>query len=352
MSVRELVVLGTASQVPTVQRAHHAALLRWDEQALLIDPGEGAQRQLAFAELTVTPIRRILVSHAHGDHCLGLPGILQRLALDRVTHPVDVHFPAAAQPYLERLRHAAAYDDVCDVRLHPEQPGTVVGDGPLRIVARALSHRIPTLGWRLEEPPGRTLLPSRLDAAGIHGSDRARLLRDGALTRDGRTFHLEDLSVPRPGQSVAVVMDTRWCDAALELAADVDLLLVEATFLASERHLAEVAGHLTAGQAARLGREAGARQVVLTHVSQRYPELDGHLAEARREAPELQLAVARDLDRFTLPPRRRLPEAVTPEAVAPEAVAPEVTAATGRARDRPRARPGRRPADNRATPPA
>jgi ribonuclease Z len=306
VSVRELVVLGTASQVPTVQRAHHAALLRWDDQALLLDPGEGAQRQLAFAGLTVSPIRRIFVSHAHGDHCLGLPGVLQRLALDRVTHPVDVHFPTAAQPYLERLRHAAAYDDPTDVRLHPEEPGTVVAEGPLRVTARALSHRIPTLGWRFEEPSGRTLLPARLDAAGIHGSDRARLLRDGTLARDGRTYHLEDLSVPRPGQSVAFVMDTRWCDAALELAADVDLLLVEATFLASERHLAEVAGHLTAGQAARLGREAGAGQVVLTHFSQRYPDLDGHLAEARREAPDLDVAVARDLERFALPRRRHL----------------------------------------------
>lgn len=309
MSVRELVVLGTASQVPTVQRAHHAALLRWDDQAVLLDPGEGAQRQLAFAGLSVAPIRRILISHAHGDHCLGLPGILQRLALDRVTHPVDVHFPAAALPYVERLRHAAAYDDDCDIRLHPEEPGPVIADGPLRIVARALSHRIPTLGWRLEEPPGRTLLPARLDAAGIHGSDRARLLRDGALTHDGRTYHLEDLSIPRPGQSVAVVMDTRWCDAALDLAADVDLLLVEATFLTTERHLAEVAGHLTAGQAARLGRDAGAKRVVLTHLSQRYPELDGHLAEARREAPDLDVAVARDLDRFALPPRRHQLEA-------------------------------------------
>jgi hypothetical protein len=81
------------------------------------------------------------------------------------------------------------------------------------------------------------LLPDRLDAAGIHGSDRARLLRDGTLTRDGRTFHLNDLSIPRRGQSVAVVMDTRWCDGALELANDVDLLLVEATFLAAERDL-------------------------------------------------------------------------------------------------------------------
>lgn len=304
MSTREVVTLGTASQVPTRTRAHHAALLRWDDQAILLDPGEGTQRQLTFASLSVTAIRRICISHAHGDHCLGLPGVLQRLSLDGVTRPVHVHFPSAARPYVERLRHAAAYDDVADVRLHDQEPGLVVDDDRLTITAHPLSHRIPTLGWRFQEPPGRTLLPDRLDAAGIHGPDRAALLRDGSLVRDGRTFHLDDLSLPRPGQSVAVVMDTRWCDEALALAEAVDLLLVEATFRTSEQALAELSGHLTAAQAARLGREAGARQVVLTHFSQRYPDADGHLAEARRAAPDLPIAVARDLDRFPLPPRR------------------------------------------------
>jgi ribonuclease Z len=308
VSDRQLVVLGTASQVPTRDRAHNAALLRWDGRSILVDPGEGTQRQLTFAGIGAATIDRICITHAHGDHCLGLPGVLQRLSLDGATHPVHVHFPVAAHPFVARLRHAVAYDDVADVRLHPAVPGTVADTGGLRVVARALSHRIPTLGWRFEEPDGRTLLPDRLEAVGIRGPDRARLQTDGAVAVAGRTVHVEEVSVPRRGQSVAVVMDTRWCEGALELAADVDLLLVEATFLESERELAAVSGHLTAAQAARLGREAGARRVVLTHLSQRYPDPAGHLAEARRAAPDLDLHVARDLDRFPLP-RRRAPSA-------------------------------------------
>jgi ribonuclease Z len=304
VSDRQLVVLGTASQVPTHARAHNAALLLWDGQGILFDPGEGTQRQLTFARIGASTIRRVLITHAHGDHCLGLPGVLQRLSLDGATHPVDVHFPFAAQPYVERLRHAAAYEDVTDIRLHPEGPGLVADTGAMRITAQELSHRIPALGWRVDEPDGRTLLPDRLDAAGVRGPDRSRLQDEGSLTRDGRTIHLDDVSVPRPGQSVAVVMDTRWCDGALALADGVDLLLVEATFLESERDLADVSGHLTAAQAARLGREAGARRVVLTHLSQRYPDPAGHLDEARREAPDLDLTVAGDLDRFALPARR------------------------------------------------
>jgi ribonuclease Z len=96
VSVRELVVLGTASQVPTRTRAHNGYLLRFDGVGILVDPGEGTQRQLAMAGARVSSLRHILITHAHGDHCLGLPGVLQRLSLDGVPGPVHVRFPTAA----------------------------------------------------------------------------------------------------------------------------------------------------------------------------------------------------------------------------------------------------------------
>jgi ribonuclease Z len=305
VSARELVVLGTASQVPTRTRAHHAAFLRWDHHGILLDPGEGTQRQMTLAGVTASSITRICITHAHGDHCLGLAGVLQRMSLDDVPGPIDVHAPVPALPYVERLRHATAYhQDVTDVRIHGERAGIVADRDGLRIRAVELSHRIPTLGYRFEEPDSRTLLPDRLEAAGVRGADRARLQRVGRIEVEGRTIHLDDVSRPRRGQSAALVMDTRWCDGALELADGVDLLVVEATFLESERELAEAYGHLTAAQAARLAVEADVGRVVLTHISQRYPTNDGHLAEAQRAAPELQLTVASDLDRIALPKRR------------------------------------------------
>ena len=107
MSPRELVVLGTASQVPTKQRNHNGYLLRWGEEGLLFDPGEGTQRQMAYAGVSVTDITRIAVTHFHGDHCLGLPGVIQRINLDRVSHPVDVYYP----PIAERVSHYRAGRD-------------------------------------------------------------------------------------------------------------------------------------------------------------------------------------------------------------------------------------------------
>jgi ribonuclease Z len=301
--LRELVVLGTASQVPTRDRNHNGYLLRWDREGVLFDPGEGTQRQLTHAGVAVSTIRRVCITHAHGDHCLGLPGVLQRLSLDGIERPVDVHFPAEAATTIEGLRSATPYEDVTPVRPRPTDSGHIHPADGFTLTATALSHGLPTLGWRIQEPDGWRMLPDRLEALGVHGRARSTLRDEGSVRVDGRLVSLEEVAVPRPGQSMAFVMDTRDCDGARELADRADLLVIEATFLESERDLAEEAGHLTAAQAATIAVEADARRTVLTHFSQRYPTLDGHLAEARAVAPDLDLVVARDLDRIAVPSR-------------------------------------------------
>src|ERR1700680_2459252 len=111
MSTREAIFLGTASQVPTKRRNHNALMLLWDDLGILFDPGEGTQRQMIYAGLTATQITHICITHFHGDHCLGLAGIIQRLSLDRVLHSVEVIYPASGQAYFERLRHASIYSE-------------------------------------------------------------------------------------------------------------------------------------------------------------------------------------------------------------------------------------------------
>jgi ribonuclease Z len=305
MSARELVVLGTASQAPTRHRNHNGYLLRWDAEGVLFDPGEGTQRQLLLAGVASSAVTRICITHFHGDHCLGLPGVLQRLSLDQVTHPVGVWYPAAGQEFFDRLRRCALYNDTVDVRPHPVHQDGVVDPGPepFALVAARLDHRTETVGWRVVEPDGRRMLPDRLEAVGITGPDVGRLQREGSLvTADGREVTLEAMSEPRRGQVFAFVMDTRFCDAALALADAADLVVCESTFLERDAGLAAAYGHLTAAQAARVAVEAGARQLVLTHFSQRYPDDAEFAAEAREIFPDV--VVARDLDRVALPPRR------------------------------------------------
>jgi ribonuclease Z len=301
VSSRNLVVLGSASQVPTRYRNHNGYLLRWDREGILFDPGEGTQRQFTFAEVSPARINRICLTHLHGDHCLGLPGVLQRLALDQVDQEIPIHFPATGLPYVERLcdasigrRHPVRLDPV------PLTGGVVVDGPPLRITARPLDHAVDTLGWRVEEPAGRHFLTDRLEALGIEGTAVGDLRAHGSIDIGGRTVTVDEVSEHRPGQSVAFVMDTRACDAAIELARDADLFVCEATFLESEVDLAVDYGHLTARQAATIAREARARRLVLTHFSSRYTRTDAHVAEAAEVFPDV--VAAEDLAVIPVPP--------------------------------------------------
>ena len=299
MSVRELTVLGTASQVPTRHRAHNGYLLRWDDTAFLFDPGEGTQRQLTFAGRSTASIEHVCITHFHGDHCLGLPGLLQRFGLDGVEHPVHVHYPASGQRHVEALLESTASEVAADVRLHPAEPGTLVETPAWRLEAHPLRHRIDTLGYRLVEPDGVTLLPDRLEEEGIHGAARSRLVEDGDIEVDGRRIAVEDVSEPRRGQRFAFVMDTAPCDGAVAAARGADLLVAESTFLDADADLAERYLHLTAGQAGALADEADVRHLVLTHFSQRYP-LDAPFGDQARARFDGEVTVADDLDRVAL----------------------------------------------------
>src|SRR6202046_447558 len=156
MASRELVVLGTARQAPTPPRHHNRYLLLWDDEGLLFDPGEGTQRQMLFAGVTASHVTRICVTHFHGDHCLGLPGVLQRMALDRVPHVVEAYYPEQNQAVFDRLRHAALFRDVLNLRERPVgQAGTVARTPEFWLEAWPLSHSVPTFGYRLRGPGGR-----------------------------------------------------------------------------------------------------------------------------------------------------------------------------------------------------
>jgi ribonuclease Z len=304
MSARELVVLGTNSQVPTRYRNHNGYLLLWDGIGFLFDPGEGTQRQMLLAGVSTHQIHRICLTHFHGDHCLGLPGVLQRISLDGVPHEVSVHFPGSGQAYFERLRYASIYLERGHISPVPHQAaGEIARVGALRLTTARLSHGAEAWGYRLEEADARTFLPDKLAAAGVRGPAVGALASRGEVQVGDRTVRVEEVSEARRGQVFTFLMDTRPCAAAVELARGADMLVAESTYLSSEAAEAHAHGHMTAADAGRLAAEAGARTLVLTHFSQRYPSVEPFVAEAKQHHPEVIAAV--DLLRIDLPPRRR-----------------------------------------------
>lgn len=290
--MRELVVLGTSSQVPTRHRNHNGYLLRWDGEGILFDPGEGTQRQMTYAGVSASAITRICITHLHGDHCLGLPGVLQRFALDQVDRAVDLYFPETGLEYIERLRHASVYDSDIDVRLHPVSDDGVVAEAELfTLSAKRLDHGPDTVGWRIEEPDAMRFNRDALHGLGVDGPAVAVLREKGEVTLDdGRVVSAGAARERRIGQKFAFVMDTRVCDAAVELAAGADMVVAESTFADDDVDLAQSYGHLTARQAAEIAALADARSLVLTHFSQRYRDVSHLEAEAAEVFPDVRAA--------------------------------------------------------------
>jgi ribonuclease Z len=209
--------------------------------------------------------------------------------------------------YVERLRHASIFHDVVTIVPHPI--GSAAGDdmvvgrwGSVRLLAQPLEHGVECFGYRLREDDGRRMLPERLEGLGVRGPAVGELQRKGVVDVPGRAVRLEEVSEPRPGQSFALVMDTRRCEGARRLAAGADLLACESTYLQSEAREAHDHYHMTAAQAAELARDAGVRRLVLTHFSQRYTETEPFGVEAR--AFHSDVVVAADLTRVPVPRRQ------------------------------------------------
>ncbi|MBT8160360.1 MULTISPECIES: ribonuclease Z [Arthrobacter] len=294
--MREFVVLGTSSHVPTRERNQNGYVLIWDRDGYLFDPGEGTQRQMIHAGVSSNKITHICITHVHGDHCLGLPGVVSRMVLDGVQHPVHLHYPASGEGAIRALLSVATPG--LDLRLHPHGGAGEIAPG---LEVQPLLHRIEAFGYRLTEPAGRRLLPGRLAAAGITGPDIARLQREGSLGG----VRLEDVSVPRVGQGFAFVMDTEPCAGAEELADGVDLLVAESTFSDDDAGLAAHYRHLTAGQAGALAATSGVGALVLTHFSSRYPDVGVLAEQARARAGATTVVAANDFDRIPFPKRQR-----------------------------------------------
>ncbi len=300
MSERKLIALGTGSQVPGRSRNHNGYFLRWDEQGFLFDPGEGTQRQMIYSGVSASAITKIFITHFHGDHCLGLAGVLQRIALDRVTHPVEVYFPQSGQRYFENLFDSAIYFKAAAIVPRPvKAAGIIFEDERLVIRAAPLDHGVDTFGYRITEKDAFTIMPAKAAEMGLAGPVLKELKEKGRVG----AIDVRDVSIGRPGQSFAFVMDTRPCRGALELAAGVDMLLCEATYLEEHRDRAEEYRHMTALEAGTLAREAGASRLLMAHYSHRYSDISLFEIEAGQAHPDVR--ALDDGDAVSMPRRRR-----------------------------------------------
>jgi ribonuclease Z len=270
----KLTILGTASQLPTRDRNQNAYLLEGFQDGILFDPGEGTQRQFTVAGISPGKVHRIFISHFHGDHCLGLPGIMQRLSLMEVPHKVSIYYPEQGSSYIEALSRSSAYTRRIDFEFHPLQPGIVEETDEHIIEAFPLEHSTPVLGYRLTRKCALRFRQELLDAHELYGPLVGQLEKDGEIMHKGEVISREDVSYRTQEKIFAYALDTGVCDTLPDLIRNADAVLMEATYLAAESDLAERFGHMTAERAAEYARDNNVKKLILTHYSERYKDLN------------------------------------------------------------------------------
>jgi ribonuclease Z len=275
--------LGTAGSWPTKERSASAIALDTDQELLLLDCGEGAQRQFFQSSASFMRVRRIFLTHFHGDHFLGLPGLIQSMSLNNRTEPMDIYGPPDADEMVGRALKMGYFTLRFPVTVHSLQPGeTVELEGYSVRTARA-DHPVPALAYRVEEGPKRGRFNGELaHSLGIRGRDFARLEEGQAVRVGDRLVEpSEVMGPPRPGRSVVYSGDTAPSDDVRRLAHRATLLIHESTVGQEIEEEANQWGHSSARQAAELARAAEVGLLYLTHFSSRYKELEPLEAEAR-----------------------------------------------------------------------
>ena len=290
----KLHILGTAGQLPTRTRSQNAYFLDWPYGGVLFDPGEGAQRQFIFAGISPGKVHKIFISHFHGDHCLGLPGIMQRLSLMEVSHEVHIYFPEEGRPYLDALSIASKYTRHINFHFHPLKAGIIEETENYRIEAYDLLHSTPTLGYRFIDKSRMHFRKELLEEMRLYGPVLGELERNGKIKYQGKIITRDELSYYSDEKIFAYVLDTGICDSIPKLIRNADLVLMEATYLESEIALAEEFMHMTAEKAAEYAKDNHVKKLVLTHFSERYKDLN--LYQKAVEKTYKNTHISHDLD--------------------------------------------------------
>jgi ribonuclease Z len=285
MSIR-VTFLGTAGSVPTQRRSLPAVLVKRQNEQLMFDCGEGAQRQIVKAKVGIHKVTKIFISHMHGDHVLGLPGLVQTMALMDRQKTLEIYGPEGIKQFLECVRETLQFGSTFPVEIHEiYDEGAVCDEKDYVIEAARSNHVIPSLAYAfVEKPRPGKFYPEKVRALDVPEGELWSKLQHGDAVKlpNGQVISPTDvIGPPRKGRKIVYTGDTRPFKGFAKFATDADLIVHEATFDDSLGEKAELDGHSTPSQAGQQAKKAKAKKLILTHISARYHDASLLLEQAQ-----------------------------------------------------------------------
>ncbi len=278
----ELVFLGTSSALPTKHRNHSAIALKAFGEIILLDCGEGTQRQMTQARLSPMKVNKILLTHFHGDHFLGLPGLVQSMAFRGRKSPLHVFGPVGITCIMDHIENLGYFTLSFPIHTYELVSGLVIENEDYRVSCCPTKHGVPSLAYSIEEKRSPKFLQEKAMALGVKpGPDFGKLQAGVPLNLgDKKVLPEQVLGEDRKGRRIVYSGDTRPCADMINFSQDADVLIHESTFDNSHQDKAVENGHSTASEAAKIAKTAQVRKLILTHISTRYRDTDLLLEEA------------------------------------------------------------------------
>ncbi|MBW2991895.1 ribonuclease Z [Candidatus Woesearchaeota archaeon] len=270
----EITFLGTACMQPTKERNHPSVLLSYKAEGILFDCGEGTQRQLKICGFKPTKITKIMISHWHGDHVFGIPGLLQTIASSDADRIIDIYGPKGSKRYMENMFKGFSARDGNNFRVHEITKKRFYDSEDYCLEAMGLEHGIPCIGFNFVEKDRRKIKVDFVKKLKIpQGPLLGELQKGKSIKWKGRTVKTDDATYIVKGRKITYIADSLPCKNVVNLANDADLLISESSYTTEHQEKAEEYKHMTAREVGLMANKANVKQLVLTHFSQRYRDI-------------------------------------------------------------------------------
>ncbi len=291
--------LGTSDSIPSKTRNHTSILLSYKNESILIDCGEGTQRQFKLANLSPTKITRILITHWHGDHILGLPGLLQTLAMQNYPKTLKIYTPPKTRHFMEAIMKMFIF--VGNIKYEIEEVnGRFLENQDFYLESFPLKHGPSCNGYVFVEKDKLRIDKNKLTKLKLPPSPLIKKLVEGKDTFfNGKKISSKDITYKQKGRKISFVLDTNYSENIIVHTKNSDILVCESTYLNKDADIAKRYHHLTARQSAQIAKKAKVKRLILTHISQRYNQTTKYTEEEAKLIFK-STSIAKDLDSISL----------------------------------------------------